>query len=312
MHPALSVILFTTISGAGYGLVICVALGHAAGLVPADNGFAVTSLSVSAVLTSAGLIASLFHLGRPERAWRAFSQWRSSWLSREGVAALAVYPALIAFAWAWLAGRESLALPGGALAAALAVAAIWCTAMIYRTLKPVHQWCNRWVVPNYFALALMSGALWTNLFVCAWQGWRGAGIFAAVLAAASGVLKLGYWRFIDTTNSPATAASATGLGRFGTVRMLDPPHREENFLLREMGFRLARKYARRLRRLTVLFAFALPALLALLSSLVSGMGATLLAAAAASLATAGVLIERWLFFAEAKHTVMLYYGSQAA
>jgi DMSO reductase anchor subunit len=312
MHPALSVILFTTTSGAGYGLVVWIALGYLFGWVPGESGFALTALMIAAALTGAGLIASLFHLGRPERAWRAFSQWRSSWLSREGVVALALYLPLLAFGWLWLIGHSGAAMVAGLLSASIAALAVWCTAMIYRTIKPVHQWCNRWVVPGYLALALMTGGLWTNLFVCAWQGAPTTGIMAALLIVVAAAVKLGYWRFIDTTRSPASVASATGLGRFGTVRTLDPPHTEQNFLMREMGFRLARKHARRLRALALLTGFAAPALLSAASSLLTGIPATLSAAAAALLATVGVLVERWLFFAEAKHTVMLYYGAQAA
>ena len=38
---------------------------------------------IAYALASGGLIASTFHLGHPERAIKAFTQWRSSWLSRE-------------------------------------------------------------------------------------------------------------------------------------------------------------------------------------------------------------------------------------
>ena len=41
-------------------------------------------------------------------------------------------------------------------------------------------------------------------------------------------------------------------------------------------------------------------------------GLRLLAVPGALAASAGVLVERWLFFAEARHTVMLYYGAEAA
>src|SRR5260221_648142 len=104
MHPALSVILFTTASGAGYGLLILLAVFAALGLLPAHPGFGLAAFVVALGLISFGLAASTFHLGHPERAWRAFSQWRSSWLSREGVASVATYlPALgFAFGWVWL------------------------------------------------------------------------------------------------------------------------------------------------------------------------------------------------------------------
>jgi hypothetical protein len=114
MHPALSVIVFTTASGAGYGLLALFGVLAAIGALPADRAFGATGLSLALALISAGLLASTVHLGRPERAWRAFSQWRSSWLSREGVAAVATYVPALAFAAGWLMSGET----GGWVAAA--------------------------------------------------------------------------------------------------------------------------------------------------------------------------------------------------
>src|SRR5262249_39798060 len=119
-----------------------------------------------------GLLSSTFHLGQPRRAWRAFSQWRTSWLSREGVASVATYaPALLlAVTWVFL-GIAPLVL--GLLATIGAVCTVYCTAMIYRSLKPVPRWDNGWVVPHYFALALMTGVLWRG--VLAGLAGRGVG-----------------------------------------------------------------------------------------------------------------------------------------
>src|SRR5690606_16348531 len=80
VHPAASVILFTTTSGAGYGLLALLGLLGPAGLVPQGRWFGFAGLGLALALVTAGLLASTFHLGRPERAWRAVSQWRSSWL----------------------------------------------------------------------------------------------------------------------------------------------------------------------------------------------------------------------------------------
>src|SRR5258705_3560661 len=86
MHPAYSVIFFTTASGAGYGLLFWVGLLAPLGLLPASPAFGFTALALALALITAGLLSSAAHLGRPERAWRAVSQWRSSLLSRDGVA----------------------------------------------------------------------------------------------------------------------------------------------------------------------------------------------------------------------------------
>src|SRR5919206_4591181 len=101
MRPSFAIIVFTTISGAGYGLVALCGLAAAVGALPNERSFAWATTMLALGLIVAGLLSSTLHLGHPERAWRALSQWRSSWLSREGVAALATFvPAgLYAFGW---------------------------------------------------------------------------------------------------------------------------------------------------------------------------------------------------------------------
>jgi DMSO reductase anchor subunit len=314
MHPALSVIFFTTLSGAGLGLLALVASIFAVAPLPLSREYALTPWVAGVVLLCLGLFASLMHLGQPQRAWRALSQWRSSWLSREGVAALATYvpAALLGLGWVVLGATGAWTVATALAAALLALATIACTAMIYRSLKPVQRWCNRWVVPNYIALGLMSGALW----LAALMAWWGTGRWSAALALAAialaAPLKLGYWRFIDTTRAASTPESATGLGAIGKVRLLDPPHTEENYLLKEMGFKLARKHARKLRRIAVALAFVVPFVLVLLAFFAGGVVAAVAASLAALAAMAGLLVERWLFFAEARHTVTLYYGAEVA
>src|SRR3712207_106543 len=156
MHPALSVIVFTTSSGMGYGLLTLLGLGGAFGLLPAAPGFGIAAFALALGLVTVGLLSSLLHLGRPERAIRAFSQWRSSWLSREGVAAVATYiPALLLGA-AMLSGPSLLATPLGLLTALGAGATVYCTGMIYASLKPVRQWRHPLVVPGYLLLASFS------------------------------------------------------------------------------------------------------------------------------------------------------------
>src|SRR5579863_2444027 len=102
MHPSGSVIWFTTLSGAGYGLLFLLGLLAGTPLLPDSRWFACAALAVGLGLVTAGLVSSTLHLGHPERAWRAFSQWRSSWLSREGVAAVASYAPTLVFALGWV------------------------------------------------------------------------------------------------------------------------------------------------------------------------------------------------------------------
>ncbi len=315
MHPAFSIVFFTTASGAGFALLMLIGLGVPLGLLPPDPFFGFTALAFAFALSAGGLGSSVLHLGRPERAWRAFSQWRSSWLSREGVLSVATFIPAAIFAIGWVLFGATSGIVGlcGILAAVFAAGTVYCTGMIYASLKPIHQWHNRWVVPNYLALGLMTGFLLLDLVLRLWVFLPVvAEILTLVTIVAAWCLKEAYWRFIDTTSASSSVASATGLGARGRVRMLEPPHTEENFLLKEMGFRIARKHRIRLRLIARLTGFLLPALLSLIAMLASPGMATLAAALAVLSAGLGMVIERWLFFAEAKHRVTLYYGAEAA
>ncbi|MCS6933003.1 MAG: dimethyl sulfoxide reductase anchor subunit [Acetobacteraceae bacterium] len=307
MKPAASIVVFTTLSGAGYGLLFWLAVLRPAGLVPQSAWFGVPVLLLALALVTAGLLSSLLHLGRPERAWRALSQWRSSWLSREGVAAVATFPPAILFGLAMLAGRDGLALVFGLLAAAGAAATVWCTGMIYASLKPVREWHLPLVAPGYLVFGAFTGA--ALLVPPSALAGRGAGValLAAVLAAVALAVKRAFWAAADAAPAPAGLASLTGLGRFGTVRPLDPPNAGTAYLMREMGFRIARAHAARLRRIVVLGGFLAPALLLAAAAAVPGAWAALPALPAAAAALGGMLVERWLFFAEATHTVAAYY-----
>jgi DMSO reductase anchor subunit len=306
MNPAFSVIFLTTASGAGYGILLWLGVLGAVGLLPAKPWFGVVATLLGLALSAAGLLASTFHLGHPERAWRAVSQWRSSWLSREGVLGLFTnLPALgFAAAW-WFAGPASgVTVALGLITAVCAVATVASQAMIYATLKPIRQWHNGMVLPNFLLLSLFSGAVWLALL--------GAGTliaaFAIVLAVVAGIVKLAYWRHIETAAPAATIESATGLGSLGPVRALEAPHTEENYLLREMGYVIARKHAAKLRRIGFGLAFIVPLVLVAAGIAMGGAMGTALLCLAVLAMSLGVYTERWLFFAEATHTVTLYYG----
>jgi DMSO reductase anchor subunit len=311
MHPAFSVIFFTTLSGAGYGLWTWFALslwlspgGHG-GL--AAHGFA---LVLGFVLVSAGLLSSTLHLGKPLRAWRAFSQWRSSWLSREGVLALACYvPVLLLVAGAVMRTHWVQVLAPALLVALalLSLATVASTAMIYASLRPIPAWSNRWVPAGYLLFALHTGGLLMAALLAAFG--ELPPIVAPALVLSSGLvamLKWGYWRHVDRGAMPATRASALGLPADRVASVFERPHTEANYLTTEMGHVLARKHARKLRVIAVLLFAALPALCALLAWALP-LGATLPMTVAALSAMLGAALERWLFFAEAKHVVMLYY-----
>lgn len=303
MHPAASIILFTTLSGLGYGLAAWLGLG----VLQPGKWATLAAYALALSLIGAGLLSSTLHLGNPQRAWRAFSQWRSSWLSREGVLAVVGFPVIAAHVWLTFSSGERWPLLGLA-ATLLCGVTVYCTAMIYASLRSVQAW-NTWLTPTcYLAFAAAGGGLLVTMFL-ALTGQAGflPAIVGAALLVAWG-LKLLWWRRIDHEPPLSTAASATGLGAIGAVRLFEPPHMTSNYLTREMGFQIARKHARKLRVIAVLLGCALPILLLLLTLALPGVLATALAVLAVVAFYAGVVTERWLFFAEARHAVTSYYG----
>jgi len=315
MHPALSVIFFTTLTGAGYGLLAPLCALAATGVLPAERSLGIAGFLVAFAAITAGLLTSTYHLGHPGRAWRAFSQWRSSWLSREGVLAVLTYLPAGWFAKGWVWDGAALADEPwryfGLAAAALAVLTVAATAMIYVALKPVPHWRNPWVLPGYLLLGAATGGIVLDALLYP-LGLAEPRIVGAVLLAmlAAWLVKLCYWRSIDRRKAVSTAESATGLGSLGPVRLLEAPHVEENYVMREMGHRIARKHAQKLRRLALLAGIAVPLPLTVASLVLPYWAATATAVLAVPVAILGVLIERWLFFAEAQHVVTLYYGAQ--
>lgn len=315
MHPAYSVIFFTTASGAGYGLLIWLGLLGPLGWVPQTSAFGLVGLGLALLLITGGLLSSTAHLGRPERAWRALSQWRTSWLSREGVAAIATYvPAgLFGIGWVFLERTDGFFALMGVLAAALAVATLICTGMIYASLPTIRAWHQPFVVPVYIVLALATGAILLNFLLLLFgvaTDW--APLLAILAIAAAWILKTASWSRVDNAERSYTIEQATGLGRFGKVRVLEQPHTQPNYVMREMGYQIGRKHAKKLRRIAVILTFLVPGLLSLLMLMTGAQLGLLLALVAVVSAGIGVLVERWLFFAEAEHVVMLYYGKETA
>jgi len=313
MHPAKSVIFFTTASGAGYGLMIWLALLSNFAALPADFLFGLVALGIGFALIVSGLLSSTLHLGHPERAWRALSQWRSSWLSREGVAAILTFIPLSIFALCWVFAGQNTGIAGvvGLIAAALSLATVYTTSMIYGSLKAIPAWHNGWTIASYLILSLMSGAV---LMLALGALFGNSALVAQMvnpvllLLAIGLVIKLFYWWKIDHSSPVSTAESATGLGQFGKVSFAASPHDQDNYLLKEMGFKIARKHSRKLRILAGILGFALPFAMILAASWAAGALPPLLIIGAVLMCAIGLVFERWLFFAEAKHVMTLYYG----
>ncbi|MEM9331911.1 MAG: DmsC/YnfH family molybdoenzyme membrane anchor subunit [Pseudomonadota bacterium] len=305
MHPAISVIFFTVTSGAGFGFLALIGLGVP---LPADGIGAFVAAVIAGGLCVAGLVSSTFHLGHPERAWRAFSQWRSSWLSREGVCAVftLILFGLYALNWVFFGERNYLL---GLLVTLGSLATVFTTAMIYAQLKTVPSWNTLLTPVCYMLFALGSGVLLAASFGF-WQSSGGMTVkFIALFAIAIAWSAKFLWWQAATGNTlegrGSTPETATGLGSIGKVRLLEKPHSGENYLTKEMVHQVGRKHAAKLRTLAVLFGAGVPILLCLLI-FVSGMPSYVLALAFISWML-GLFAERWLFFAEAKHAVSLYY-----
>ncbi|WP_170372994.1 dimethyl sulfoxide reductase anchor subunit family protein [Ruegeria arenilitoris] len=290
MHPAPSVILFTTLSGLGFGLLFFLGLGF-----PNVSGWvAFVFFAIAYALSVGGLMASTFHLGHAERALKAFTQWKTSWLSREGwcaVLALLVM-GLYAIGAIFLDQRWSGL---GLIGSLLSLATVFTTSMIYTQLKTIPRW-NLTLTPVMFlSFSVAGGALLA-----------GQTAFAIPLLLIAALVQILYWRSGDQAlaNSGTNLGTATGLGDRGSVRAFEPPHTGTNYLLREFVHVVGRKHADKLRAISFALAFVVPVGLLILPF------NHLVGALAVLSHMAGIATSRWLFFAQAEHVVGLYYGKR--
>ena len=302
MRPAWSVLLLTTLLGAGQGLFLAL---FGADLYDAARGraslapvFVAAAVIGSLALAGAGLAASFFHLGHPERAWRSAVMWRTSWLSRE-VIALPLFMALVALYGAlhWL-GLLQAALVAGALAAAACLALFVCTGMIYACLKFLQEWHSPLTVLNFILLGCASG-LTAATALAGWldpalaPGYGMAALIALALAAASRAASL-----MRNARLRPRSNLQTAIG-------VKHPHIVQKAQGAMGGSFNTREFfhgagAARLSVVKWFFAaaaFAAPAALLALG----------LPSAAFFVQFAGLLAERWVFFAEARHPQNLYY-----
>lgn len=304
MHPAKSVILFTTLSGLGFGLMILLGLGFG----PADPVVGPLAGIVALGASGAGLLASTFHLGNPQRFLKAFTQVGTSWLSREGVVSVILMTLFFAYCVLWFMNGAPNAILG-VVCAVLAALAVTCTAMIYAQLKTVPRWSNVFTVPMFLGFSLAGGVIATALAIRAAGEETPIGLGLALLAASAAAYA--YRRFSQTVTLAGAGhspESATQLGDLGKVRLLEKPHSAPNYLMKEMVFTVARKHAEKLSMLFVIFGLFAPLFLYILvreAPLALAIPGLLLAL---GLHFGGALASRWLFFAEAEHVVGLYYG----
>ena len=314
MHPALSVILFTVLSGFGYGLFISLALVDLFDQPTAARVF-VNGGIAGLILVTGGLLSSTLHLANPRNAWRAFSRFRTSWLSREGVFAILFYLPALPWLYCWYDGNcsELMRIALSLSILIIALATIFSTGMIYACLKTIRQWYTPLTPINYVTLSIMTGFL---LFLSLHRLYAPSAasiLFPAIaitLVALAGLAKLAYYVSVirEGTAARATNASTATSLPGAQVRLLDVGHTAGTFLTDEFGYQVAARKLALLRVLSAVLAFGLPLLL-LPVVVFDPLGHTVLIVVTLS-AAVGVGIERWLFFADARHVVNLYHGAQ--
>ncbi len=321
MHPAFSVIFLTTLIGAGQGLFLALFTGQLyalASLLPAqdDRFYAFGSLFALALLMG-GLIASFFHLGRPERAWRSAARWRTSWLSREVIVLPLVMVLVGCYGLAhWLGWTAPLFLIGGSLPidptlligviGTLATFALFiCTAMIYAGVRFLEEWHSPLTVANFtffgvasgFMLAAAYSAYFGNHLVGFYGTWA---VIATVLALASRLASLSRNAGLKHKSTLQTAIG---------VRHQDVVQKAQgatggSFNTREFFHGKSPERLRYIRMLFLILVFPVPLLLIGISY---GIQSPTLPAAAFAIQYVGLIAERWYFFVEARHPQNLYY-----
>ncbi len=303
MNPAFSVVFLTTLSGTAQGLVVALALA-ALSDIPMSRGYQVIALACAAVLAVVALVASFFHLGHPERAWRAAARWRTSWLSREVIVLPAFIAAVVLWAWLVAQGTRSPWLPFIALA--LAVALWVCTAMIYACLRFISEWAHPFTLVTFSFTGLASGltlacALASTLAEAPLLAAAGLSALAVtVLALVARVLSL---RRNATLKPRSTLQSATGITA-KPIRQISMGMSAGAFNTREFFHHATAATVRNVKIIGLVAGFAVPAA-CIAWALASGATAPWWLAVLVQ--APGLVADRWLFFAQARHPQNLYY-----
>ena len=292
-------LLLTTLIGAGQGLFLSL---YAAQLFGAGGStLFVPGAALALLMLGGGLAASFFHLGHPERAWRSAAMWRTSWLSREVI----VLPAFMAAVFAW-GGAHWLGLPSlalGAAGVALALALFVCTGMIYACLPFLQEWRTPLTIVNFTLLGCASGLSAAAALAALLQPSlaRAYALAALVVGAAAYLGRLAaLWRNARL-RPKSTLASAIGVKHPKIVQIAQGAM-GGSFNTREFFHGRPREVVRAARWALLALVFPVPALLLIfLVNSPTGLSAAFL------LQYAGLLAERWYFFAEAKHPQNLYY-----
>ncbi|MCH9757803.1 MAG: dimethyl sulfoxide reductase anchor subunit [Proteobacteria bacterium] len=302
MKPALSLVFFTVLSGAGLGLAVFTTLFAGA----LSQRWFLAAIAISLLLVGGGLGASALHLANPKNAWRAFMRVRTSWLSREAVFAAVFFPLMALYAYLHTASPGTAVEILRVVLSIIALLTVYCTAMIYQSLKTIAQWHHPNTAFNYLALSLMSGGILFNAFVVASCRLSTSSLGVTALFVLFALIgKAFHYRRIGACQD-ISVGNATGFSQ-AKARLLDAGHTGQTFLTREFIYQQPAAVLRQRR----LWAFALmfiPAAFSLLVTIAQLPYALVYVAIAVVLMLIGILLERWLFFAEAHHSVRAYHG----
>ncbi|MHB1690670.1 MAG: dimethyl sulfoxide reductase anchor subunit family protein [Thiomonas sp.] len=313
MRPAWSVLFLTTWIGCAQGLAVAltlVALGAFGGLSVAHGaaqGVAQLALLIVLLLGAGGLAASFLHLGRPERAWRAAAMWRTSWLSRE-VIALPAFLGVAALCWAALRWGGTLPQVLAFLLLALAAAVLWvCTAMIYAGVRFIREWATSWTLVNFVLMGLASGFILAALLF-AWHGLPARGLAASALALTLAAALARTALFLRNARLQPAGSLATAIGvRSGDIRQISRGFTAGSFNLHEFTHGASAKRVAAVQMGFAVLGFGLP--LALLGAAAGAAQPTAWLLAAWLLHMAGLVLERWWFFAQVQHPQNRYYAA---
>jgi sulfite dehydrogenase (quinone) subunit SoeC len=326
VNPAFSVIFLTTLIGAGQGLFLALYTVEVYSLFDVlprqdDHALYAAGSAVALVLLGLGLVASFFHLGRPERGWRAAARWRTSWLSREVIVLPAFMGAVLLFGAAHWSGWESPGIPLGAslvigpsvvigaLATMLALALFLCTGMIYACIRFLQEWATPLTVVNYTLLGTASGFMVATVF-SAYAAPALVGFFAAWAAIFTGVaLATRVASLVRNARLKPKSSLQTAIGvKHPRIVQTTQGFMGGSFNTREFFHGRTRLFLRAVKWTFLALAFVLP--LAVLAAAIAAKS-TFLLLIACVVQYVGLLVERWFFFAQASHPQNIYYQAIA-
>ena len=289
MHPAPSIILFTVLSGFGFGLISIV------GLLQFLNQISTVDIVIFSVIglffSIIGLISSFFHLANKKNAIKSMSQWQTSWLSREAISSIFCLSIVVGNI-GWVFVQNLYINEVGIVLFFLSLFTIFTTSMIYAQLKTVPSWNNILTPALFIFAALAGGSILLMDFA------------SLVLLLIFGVLQVLFWYTADQSfiYKETSVGTALGFSKNEDIRSFDLAHTSRNYLLNEMVYKVARKHSVKIRYISFFTAFVFPMSLILIFPDNFNVSVS-----AITIHLIGIYLSRWLFFAEAKHSVSFYY-----